>query len=72
MDCYISVFQSLSSHIDEITEERKKKKKTTDSKGKREFIVPLSCPNQHFEITLRYRSTFFVLETDSYSYLYEI
>lgn len=34
MDCYISVFQSLSSHIDEITEERKKKKKTQTPRGK--------------------------------------
>lgn len=83
MDCYISVFQSLSSHTDEITEKKEKKRKEekkrrkkrgeknpTDSKGKREFTVPLSSPNQ--EITFRYRYLFFVLETDYYSHLSEI
>lgn len=42
MDCYISVFQCLSPHSDEITEKKKKKKRTkptTHSKGKREFII---------------------------------
>lgn len=48
MDCYISVFQSLSSHIDEITEERKKKKKTHRLQGEKRIHCSIILPKSTF------------------------